>query len=693
MAASALDEYQFLTINHKDAWEQGLLYNLQVDPEGISIRKTVQYAPARTIMISELPYGSEITDITAGPCKVLYMLDAAARSIYVYDVTEARFDAVDSLQSLFVKPSAIAYSPGWVIAADLEAEHRMLHFASVNWQLTWRAGEGEDGVRNKLDIEAPLQSTCLAADKSGNVFALDAEQGCIVKFAPSGKAVSVFGHSVLNGYVPTAIAISATEEDTLYVLERHEKKVLVFTSGVQISAFTIPLEAPSGLAVDSKGFLYIGENRPIRGEEEDRFIHKFDRNGQPVEILSAYRGPADKIVFDECDHLYVLDRVASRISVLHLENTLNKQLSDPLAVGVYFSKALDSTASAARWHKLVLDGIIPVNTQVEVSYMTADHTTFRILGTEQDINTFIHNPELTPQTKLVALNQLGDSNPVDWSEPLLNPQELLIRGRSGRYLWLRLKLIGSEKQSPLLKSLHAVFPRNSYLRYLPSVYQEDEGSRDFLERFLSLFETFLSNSEREIDRIARWFDADAVSGEYLRWLASWLAVAYDENWTETALRKLVKNIPALYRKRGTREGIEEMVELFTGIRPFIVEQFQLQSATDTDVKAILAKLFGTDPYSFCVLLKTDQILSDDEYRTVKRILDAEKPAHTSAGLTVLQPWVYLDMHTYLGVNSYLTPPSSTIGTGIIQRDTVLRDPIAIGQIENRSRMTNETVLA
>jgi hypothetical protein len=60
-------------------------------------------------------------------------------------------------------------------------------------------------------------------------------------------------------------------------------------------------------------------------------------------------------------------------------------------------------------------------------------------------------------------------------------------------------------------------------------------------------------------------------------------------------------------------------------------------------------LFGKDPYRFCVLLKPFPIkvengksrfrrITDNEHLTVKRIIELEKPAHTHAGLQILQPW-------------------------------------------------------
>jgi phage tail-like protein len=244
-----------------------------------------------------------------------------------------------------------------------------------------------------------------------------------------------------------------------------------------------------------------------------------------------------------------------------------------------------------------------------------------------------------------------------------------------------------------VQSIRAYFPRMSYPRYLPAVYQEDTRSRDFLERFLSLFETFFTQLEWQIEHIVRYFDADVVVGDFLRWLASWLAIAADENWPEDQLRILVQKAPELFKKRGTREGLEATIALFTGEKPFIVEQFQLRCAKVAEIQQLLAQLYGADPYCFCVLLKPFQIKNEAERQTIRRLIDAEKPAHTCAGLLVLQPWMYLDMHTYLEVNTYLSMPSPRLDVGAaLSRDTILTDVESAGQIERRARVGFDTIL-
>ena len=49
---------------------------------------------------------------------------------------------------------------------------------------------------------------------------------------------------------------------------------------------------------------------------------------------------------------------------------------------------------------------------------------------------------------------------------------------------------------------------------------------------------------------------------FLPWLASWIALAYDEKWPIDKFRLLLERSPQLYKKRGTRKGIEEIILLY-----------------------------------------------------------------------------------------------------------------------------------
>lgn len=101
-------------------------------------------------------------------------------------------------------------------------------------------------------------------------------------------------------------------------------------------------------------------------------------------------------------------------------------------------------------------------------------------------------------------------------------------------------------------------------------------------------------------------------------------------------------------------------------------------------------LFGNDPFGFYVLLK-DPTVDENSLSMVKKIIEEQKPAYTCYGLKVLEPRFYLSMHTYLGVNTYLTKPVFIMQkTSVIGRDTVLDDKEDAGQVGMRSRAGIDT---
>ena len=113
----------------------------------------------------------------------------------------------------------------------------------------------------------------------------------------------------------------------------------------------------------------------------------------------------------------------------------------------------------------------------------------------------------------------------------------------------------------------AAFQRLSYLRYLPATYQENEKGREFLERFLSMFESMSYDMEHTIKRLTKYFDPQAVEKEFLNWLASWMGIIYDENWPEQSKRELIKRAYQLYKIRGTIDGLKEIIKLYSGKSP------------------------------------------------------------------------------------------------------------------------------
>ena len=102
----------------------------------------------------------------------------------------------------------------------------------------------------------------------------------------------------------------------------------------------------------------------------------------------------------------------------------------------------------------------------------------------------------------------------------------------------------------------------TYLRFLPEIYQEDEQSKIFLERFLCIFQTLLEETENKIYSFIKYLDVRATPKEFLPWLSSWLSLTFNEGWSSDSVRSFLERAPEIFRKRGTREGLEEILSIY-----------------------------------------------------------------------------------------------------------------------------------
>ena len=625
------DEFKFLTINTQDLWEAADIKDgITITKEGIALEQSYSYG------WTDISFDDMVTPVSLDldSCGVLYILDNVRKRIYLLDLGGGQSFWVDCIS--FCDPKSIALTDSDVYVVH---DGKISCLARTNYQIRWQQ-----------DVTQEIR---IAAQGQNYLYVLDVDKRELTKrgrkwdFSP----IDLKDKDGAAYQLGSVFDVASDQENSIYILETEEgknkRRILKFDHrGLFIQKISIRDEEqgldPCAIATDASGNILVGF------EGTNRFVQR-------------------------------------------------KKTKNYVNCGTYITNPLDSTIANCRWHKVVLDIDEDAlkSTQVRLSY-------------------YASNEQEPP-----------GQNSSDWSEPLINPRDALLNAK-GRRIWFKMDLISDDlhEKTPLVKSLTVYFPRDSYLRYLPAVYQEDEKSRDFLERFLSLCETCLWQMESKIDSVTRYLDVGAAPDEFLAWLSSWLGLSTDENWPFEKRRELLKAAPDLFRKRGTREELNKLMEIYLedptlikelqiyidkcqesgtskenlqGLRqlcedagkPIIVEHFQLKPLQEL---GLWARLFGNCPYRFCVLLKPLSVSNETELNTVRRIVQQHKPAHTEGGVVLLQPWLYLDMHTYLGINTVLTEPEFVLGKAAIGRDTVVADREQSGQIDIRARIGMDTIL-
>jgi phage tail-like protein len=235
-----------------------------------------------------------------------------------------------------------------------------------------------------------------------------------------------------------------------------------------------------------------------------------------------------------------------------------------------------------------------------------------------------------------------------------DPEDALLFQVEGRYLWFQAELLAQGDISPEIHRIKIYFPKNTWIGYLPEVYQINPKSASFVERFLGIYQVLYQDMTQSIETVAKYFDPDSVDEEILRWLSGWLSIDDSYVWSEEQLRYLVKNAMTLYSIRGTTQYLKKIIQLYTGKNPFIVEHHQIEPfLTDTPQAELIVQLYGDNTYIFTVILGLDAVIGINEYKILTKIIENAKPAHMECNLVVLEPFLFLNKHSYLGINSVL----------------------------------------
>ena len=152
-------------------------------------------------------------------------------------------------------------------------------------------------------------------------------------------------------------------------------------------------------------------------------------------------------------------------------------------------------------------------------------------------------------------------------------------------------------------------PVRGYMRFLPGIYQggaptssedvaaADErairrwGARDQVartntdalhadqfRRFLFLFKHMMTTVTDRIDQIPSLTDPLTSDPKFLPWIASWVSFELDESLPLHQQRELVRRSIRLYRTRGTKAGVEEMIRVLTSAPVDVAERKKPQPA-------------------------------------------------------------------------------------------------------------------
>jgi phage tail-like protein len=212
---------------------------------------------------------------------------------------------------------------------------------------------------------------------------------------------------------------------------------------------------------------------------------------------------------------------------------------------------------------------------------------------------------------------------------------------------------------------------STYLEELPALFSEDP----FLGRFLLAFEHVLTGLdggepilrdgtpvvvlglEQTIAAIAALFEPRETREEFLPWLASWVALGLRADWTDAQKREFLANIVPLYRRRGTKENLAELLRIYTGLSPVITDtegdEFQIGVHSTIGQDTFLG---GGAAHFFHVRVtmpNPDPATLGRQHQIATALIDLQKPAHTDYRLEIQFNTMQIGVRSTIGLDTLL----------------------------------------
>jgi phage tail-like protein len=583
----------------------------------------------------------------------------------------------------FREPRGIARMARGEIAVADTGNHRVLVFSRSPYALlhAWGArdalGQPAPGTR-PLEFKHPWD---MAFSADGTLFVADRGNHRIQRIRTDGAALEPC--AVDASMDPTSIAVA--EDGTLAVIDRARRAAWLFSAHRVFPQKLDGLETPSSVAFSPGGELFVGD--------ESGRIHVFRSTGGAAPWLHTGSGVTGLDAAIERMSWWAETPARLLFTVRDEHNGLGLWSANPYGGralgGQLIIGPLDSHIDRCQWHRVRCEGTVPAGCSIDV-----ESTTFDKDG----------QPDPPPD----------DETYSGWTRDVLagetNP-DCLIQSATGRKLWLRLSLRSSGQDAPVITRIHISYPRSSYVQYLPAVYQEDDQSREFLDRFLSIFQSGFDDFDAAIDRMPQLFDPFATPERHLLWLASWLALTVDPEWLTgdtRMLREQIAHAVAAYRVRGTPDGLRDAIQTYARVDSRVVEHFRLTrwpSLTDTArldgasplwSRAVYQRLqlgsysqVGTfqltsqpepalEPYAvnahrFSVFFQTDPHALAETRARVEKVVEREKPGHTEASLCPVFPRFRVGVQATIGIDTVVGTISHAVlnQMATLNYDTIL----------------------
>lgn len=455
----------------------------------------------------------------------------------------------------------------------------------------WLVGEptmlecyADDTFTRRLTVDlSPVQVTDLANDGQGGVSALVHCDELWQVFR-----IDRFGHLVAK------IELIDVSQAVSFVYLRRSQRFVVLTGGryprlcwfsreggsprysVPIKQLRRCLEAHSlGSNLLDRVFVVGADAQDLGGQWHVVF---FDADSNPLGEVPLDKDGVTGITANRDSLLVTGKRGLLRFGVAETVPETTKTVECQLATPVLFSP---DRPDRRRWLRIEATANLPPGCTLEIKWAATDDE-----STRDRLRALADDDLIPPNVRIAKL----------LSDPELRSGRTVFHGTlpqkteqfkafsaklfdvNQRYVWAFVTLAAAPgARLPRLKELAVLYPGRTLMENLPSIYQrEEDRPESYLRTLVGVLETTTQDLDARIAALGRHVHPATAEKDWLDYLARWLGVPWDDALAPEQKRALLSRSPELAKSRGTRVGLETLLECLI---PGPLRRFRVTDAT------------------------------------------------------------------------------------------------------------------